>query len=331
MRTAVLGGGSWGTTFASVLAAAGNDVTLWVRRPDLAEQINREHTSPYFDGPALPDAVRATTEPADAVRGAALVAVAVPAQIAREVLAPFAGLLRPDAVVLSLMKGVELATDQRMSEVLVEVLDVPSSRVAVLSGPNLAREIAEQQPAATVIAAQDEDLAKWVTEVCATPWFRPYTNTDLVGVELCGAAKNVIAIGIGAAQGLGYGDNTTATLITRGLAEITRLGLALGADAETFAGLAGIGDLFATCDSPLSRNHQLGRRIGEGMSLAEALAATPGTAEGVKTAQSVLDLARRTGVDMPITAAVVGVLHEGRPVEQMGQMLLARPHKADGV
>ncbi|MCV2393997.1 NAD(P)-dependent glycerol-3-phosphate dehydrogenase [Actinotalea sp. M2MS4P-6] len=331
MKVAVLGAGSWGTTFSAVLAEAGNDVVLWARRAEVAEAVNTTRTSPYVDGLVLPEAIRATTDPRDAVRGAALVAVAVPAQSARRTLAPFAGLLEPDAVVLSLMKGVELATDQRMSQVLVEVLGVPTEKVAVLSGPNLAREIAEHQPAATVVAAADEELARWITEVCATVWFRPYTNTDLIGVELCGAAKNVIAIGIGAAQGLGYGDNTTATLITRGLAEITRLGLALGADAETFAGLAGIGDLFATCDSPLSRNHQLGRRIGEGMDLAAALEATPGTAEGVKTALSVLDLARRSGVDMPITAAVVAVLHEGRPVEEMGQLLLARPHKADGV
>ncbi len=331
MKVAVLGAGSWGTTFAMVLAEAGNDVVLWSRRAELAESIETTRTSPYTGDLRLPDEIRATADPADAVRGAGLVAVAVPAQSARATLAPFAGLLDDDVVVLSLMKGVELATDERMSQVLVEVLAVPTERVAVLSGPNLAREISERQPTATVIAATDEQLAQRIQAICATYWFRPYTNTDLVGVELCGATKNVIAIAIGAAQGLGYGDNTTATLITRGLAEITRLGLALGADAETFAGLAGIGDLFATCDSPLSRNHQLGRRIGEGMGLTEALAATPGTAEGVKTALSVLDLAQRTGVDMPITRAVVAVLHEGQPAEAMGHMLLSRPHKADGV
>ena len=279
----------------------------------------------------MPDAVGATTDPAEALRGAGLVAIAVPAQSAREILAPFAQLVDDDAVVLSLMKGVELTTGMRMSEVIVEVLGVPADRVAVLSGPNLAREIAQHQPTATVIAAQDEELARHLTAVCATTSFRPYTNTDVIGVELCGAVKNVVAIGIGIAQGRGYGDNTTATLITRGLAEIARLGLALGAEPETFAGLAGMGDLFATCDSPLSRNHQLGRRIGEGLSLAEALAATPGTAEGVKTARSVVELARRTGVDMPISAAVSAVLHDGQSVDLMGQLLLARPHKADGV
>lgn len=328
-RTAVLGSGAWGTTFAAVLADAGNDVVLWGRRQAVVDELNTARTSPHLAGALLPPGVRATTDPAEAVRGAELVAVAVPAQSARQVLGPFARLLGPGTVVLSLMKGVELATDARMSEVLGDVLGVPPERIAVLSGPNLAREIAEHQPTATVIAASDEDLARRLTAVCATGYFRPYTNTDVVGVELCGAVKNVIAIGIGIAQGRGYGDNTTATLITRGLAEITRLGLALGADAETFAGLAGMGDLVATCDSPLSRNHRLGRHIGQGMSLDDAVAATGGTAEGVKTALSVLELAARVGVEMPITAAVAAVLHHGQSVDLMGQMLLARPHKAE--
>lgn len=331
MRVAVLGAGSWGTTFAAVLAEAGNDVVLWGRDPDAIAQILRDRTSPHIAELTVPDSVDATTDRETAVGGAELVAVAVPAQSARAILAPFAPLLGPDVVVLSLMKGIELTTGLRMSELLAEVLKVAPERVAVLSGPNLAREIAQHQPTATVIAAADEDLARRLTAVCATPWFRPYTNTDVIGVELCGAVKNVVAIGIGIAQGRGYGDNTTATLITRGLAEIARLGLALGADQETFAGLAGMGDLFATCDSPLSRNHQLGRRIGEGMDLDAALAATPGTAEGVKTASSVVALAHRIGVDMPISTAVAAVLHEGQPVDLMGELLLARPHKADGV
>lgn len=330
MRVAVLGAGSWGTVFSAVLADAGNDVTLWSRRPEHVAELAATRVSTYLDGP-LPTAVTPTADPVVAVRGAEVVAVAVPAQSARASLGVFADLLEPDAVVLSLVKGIELATGERMSELLACVLGVPAERIAVLSGPNLAREIAAHQPTATVIAAHDEALARWLVPVCATAYFRPYTQTDVIGVELCGAIKNVIAIGIGIAQGRGYGDNTTATLITRGLAEMARLGVALGADAETFAGLAGMGDLFATCDSPLSRNHQLGRRIGEGASLDEALAATPGTAEGVKTAVSVRDLARRVGVDMPITTAVAAVLHEGQPVDLMGQLLLARPHKADGV
>ncbi|WP_372593769.1 NAD(P)H-dependent glycerol-3-phosphate dehydrogenase [Actinotalea sp.] len=331
-RTAVLGSGSWGTTFAAVLAEAGHDVVLWTRRAEIAQEITTQHTNTaYVPGVTLPDAVTATTELAEALDGAVLVAVAVPAQSARSILAPARGLVPEGAVVLSLMKGIELASDQRMSQVLAEVLDVPAERVAVLSGPNLSQEIAEHQPTATVIAAMDEGLARQVSTMCATASFRPYTNTDLVGVELCGAAKNVIAIGIGIAQGRGYGDNTTATIITRGLAEITRLGLALGAEAETFMGLAGMGDLVATCDSPLSRNHRLGRHIGEGMSVEDAVAATGGTAEGVKTSASVLDLAGRVGVEMPITQSVVAVLHHGASVDLMGDLLMSRPHKADGV
>ncbi len=229
------------------------------------------------------------------------------------------------------MKGVELTTGLRMSEVIVEALGVPADRVAVLSGPNLAREIAQHQPTATVIAAQDEELARHLTAVCATTSFRPYTNTDVIGVELCGAVKNVVAIGIGIAQGRGYGDNTTATLITRGLAEIARLGLALGADPETFAGLAGMGDLFATCDSPLSRNHQLGRRIGEGLSLRGGAGGHTGH-RGGRQDRSVGGRARTAdGGRHADQRAVSAVLHDGQSVDLMGQLLLARPHKADGV
>lgn len=331
-RTAVLGTGSWGTTFAAVLADAGRDVILWGRRAEVCEEITRDHTNEqYLPGLRLPDAVRATTDAAEALRGAQLVAVAVPAQTARATLEPLRELLEPDAVVVSLMKGVELSSDRRMSEVVAAALDLPADRVAVVSGPNLAREIAEHQPTATVVAADREETAQRVAQACASSYFRPYTNTDVVGVELCGAVKNVIAVAVGIAQGSGFGHNTMATVITRGLVEITRLGLALGADAETFAGLAGMGDLVATCASPLSRNHTLGVHIGQGMSLPEAIAATGGTAEGVKSSTSVLELAGTVGVEMPITSAVVAVLHHGLPVDQMAQLLLARPHKAEGV
>jgi glycerol-3-phosphate dehydrogenase (NAD(P)+) len=218
-----------------------------------------------------------------------------------------------------------------MSELVSEALRVPEERIAVVSGPNLAKEIAERQPTATVVASSNPVTAQRVAQACASAYFRPYTNDDVVGVELCGAVKNVIAVAVGIAQGSGFGHNTMATVITRGLVEITRLGLALGADADTFAGLAGMGDLVATCASPLSRNHALGVRIGEGMTLEEAVAATGGTAEGVKSSTSVLELAGIAGVEMPITAAVVAVLHHGLPVEQMAQMLLTRPHRAEGV
>jgi glycerol-3-phosphate dehydrogenase (NAD(P)+) len=229
------------------------------------------------------------------------------------------------------MKGVELDTDQRMSQVVAQSLAIDPARVAVLSGPNLAREIALRQPTATVVASTSADTARLVARACASSYFRPYTNPDVVGVELCGAVKNVIALAVGISQGRGMGFNTMATVITRGLVEITRLGLALGADAETFPGLAGMGDLMATCASPDSRNHTLGVHIGRGMSLDEAVVATGGTAEGVKSCRSVLELATSLGVEMPITSAVVQVLHEGLPVDRLAGLLLARPHRAEGV
>ena len=328
---AVLGTGAWGTTFAAVLADAGCDVVLWGRRPEVCREITEERRNEaYLPGVVLPERVRATTDARDALAGADVVAVAVPSQSARATLAPFAPHLGPDAVAVSLMKGVELSTDRRMSEVLREALGVPEDRVAVVSGPNLAKEIAARQPTATVVAATSEETARRVAAACASTYFRPYTNTDVVGVELCGAVKNVIAVAVGIAQGRGFGHNTMATVITRGLVEITRLGLALGADAETFSGLAGMGDLVATCASPQSRNHTLGVHIGQGRTLEEAVAATGGTAEGVKSSRSVLELAEAAGVEMPITAAVVAVLHEGLPVEEMALRLLTRPHKAEG-
>lgn len=330
MKVAVLGSGSWGTTFAAVVADAGHDVVIWGRDLDAVKSIRDSHENPaYLPGVTLPLGVGATVDMVAAVEDAAVVIVAIPSQVARAALAPIAGRLGPEVVAVSLMKGVELSTGYRMSEVLAEVLELPAERVAVVSGPNLAKEIAVHQPTATVVAAPSEASAKLVASVCAADYFRPYTNTDVVGVELCGAVKNVIALAVGIAQGRGYGYNTTATLITRGLAEISRLGIALGADPATFAGLAGAGDLVATCSSPASRNHALGRRIGEGMTLSDAVIATGGTAEGVKSSQSILDLARKHGIDMPITEAVVGLVHGGISVDDMTRALLSRPRKSE--
>ncbi|MDQ0426564.1 MULTISPECIES: NAD(P)H-dependent glycerol-3-phosphate dehydrogenase [Cellulomonas] len=332
LRAAVLGSGSWGTTFAAVLADAGCAVTVWGRDAATVEEITHEHrNSRYLPGVELPAGVSATTDPRAAVAGADVVAVAVPSQRARDVLAPLADALPDAAVVVSLMKGVELDTDQRMSQVVAQSLTIDPARVAVLSGPNLAREIALRQPTATVVASTSADTAQLVARACASSYFRPYTNPDVVGVELCGAVKNVIALAVGISQGRGMGYNTMATVITRGLVEITRLGLALGADAETFPGLAGMGDLMATCASPDSRNHTLGVHIGRGMSLDDAVVATGGTAEGVKSCRSVLELATSLGVEMPITSAVVQVLHQGLPVDELAGLLLARPHRAEGV
>ncbi|MBH1933960.1 NAD(P)-dependent glycerol-3-phosphate dehydrogenase [Streptomyces sp. AV19] len=329
-RCAVFGTGSWGTAFAMILADAGCEVTLWGRRASVVDAVNTGRTNPdYLPGVELPAAVRATTDPAEAAAGADFTVLAIPSQTLRANLAEWAPLLAGDTVLVSLMKGVELGTAKRMSEVIEEVAKVSADRVAVLTGPNLAKEIAARQPAAAVVACRDEEAAKRLQRACHTAYFRPYTNTDVVGCELGGAVKNVIALAVGIADGMGLGDNAKASLITRGLAETTRLGLAMGADAHTFAGLAGMGDLVATCSSPLSRNNTFGHNLGRGMSLEETIAVTKQTAEGVKSCQSVLDLARRHHVDMPITETVVGIVHEGKPPMVALKELMSRSAKAE--
>jgi len=329
-RAAVLGAGSWGTTFAKVLADAGCEVVLYARRPELAKAITHEcENRDYLPGIRLPSTMRATADPAEALLDASVVVLAVPSQSLRENLAEWAPLLPPDATLLSLMKGIELGTTKRMSEVICEVTGAGPERVAALSGPNLAREIAEEQPAATVIACSDTDRAEQLQAACHTPYFRPYTNPDVVGCELGGAVKNVIALAAGIAEGLGFGDNTRASLITRGLAETARLGLALGAEMTTFAGLAGLGDLVATCSSPLSRNRTFGEKLGRGMTLEEVQRSTRQTAEGVKSCRSVLDLARAHDVYVPITEAVVAVCHEGQSPAAMVRSMMTREAKPE--
>jgi glycerol-3-phosphate dehydrogenase (NAD(P)+) len=326
-----MGAGSWGTAFALVLADAGCDVTLWSRRADLAQAICREHRNPdYLPDVELPAAVQATSDAAHALHGADLVVLAVPSQHLRENLSGWASSLPPAVPVVSLMKGVELGTTRRMSQVIHEAGHVAPERVVVVSGPNLAPEIAQRQPAASVVACIDHDTADRVAHACATSYFRPYTATDVVGTEIGGAVKNVIALAVGMAAGMGFGDNTKATIVTRGLAETARLGEALGADPATFAGLAGVGDLIATCLSPLSRNRSFGEKLGRGMSIDEVIAQTRQTAEGVKSCQSILDLAYANGVDMPITEGVVAVVHHGLSPREMGARLLSRARKAEG-
>ena len=331
MRTTVVGAGSWGTAFAKVLADAGNDVTLWARRPQLAEAINRDKMNPeYLPGIVLPPGLRATHDAAGALHGSELVAFAIPSQSLRENLTVWAGDVPDDATLVSLMKGVELGTTKRMTEVIAEVTGADAERIAVVSGPNLALEIAQEQPTATVVACADADRAAAVQRVCTAPYFRPYTNSDVVGCELGGAVKNVIALACGIAQGMGFGDNTLASIITRGLAETARLGIELGADPMTFAGLAGLGDLVATCSSPLSRNRSFGERLGRGDSLEQAQEATHGqVAEGVKSCRSVLELARRHGVDVPITEAVEAVCFRGLTPEAMLDQLMSRSVKPE--
>jgi glycerol-3-phosphate dehydrogenase (NAD(P)+) len=330
VKAAVMGAGMWGTTFAQVLCDAGAPVTLWGRRPELVATINDRHENPdYLPGITLPPALAATADPARALHGAGIVVLAVPAQTLRRHLEAWLGLLPADAAFVSLMKGIELGTHDRMSQVIAEVTGAGPERIAVVSGPNLAREIAERQVAATVVASADDTLAKRLQQECHTPYFRPYTNPDVIGCELGGAVKNVIALGVGIAVGMGCGDNTRATLITRGLAEIARLGTALGADQHTFAGLAGLGDLVATCNSPLSRNRTFGEMIGRGMPVADVAAVTTQVAEGAKSAGPVLELAKALGVEMPITEVVVGVMSERIDVGQAATLLTSRSAKPE--
>jgi glycerol-3-phosphate dehydrogenase (NAD(P)+) len=330
MRAAVLGSGSWGTAFGKVLADAGQDVTILARRHSVAVGIREQHVNTdYLPALRLPDRVGATSDPRQALDGAELVVLAVPSQTLRANLSDWARFIRPDATLVSLMKGIELGTSRRMSEVIVEVAGVSPDRVAVVSGPNLAAEIAAEQPAATVVACTDAERAARVQAAIRTRYFRPYTNDDVVGCELGGAVKNVIALAYGMAKALGFGDNTGAMVITRGLAETARLGAILGANPLTFAGLAGLGDLVATCSSPLSRNRTFGEHLGRGESLEQAQAATRQTAEGVKSCLSIRDLARKHGVEMPITEQVELVCHEGVDPRVAVSALMGRSPKPE--
>jgi glycerol-3-phosphate dehydrogenase (NAD(P)+) len=330
-RAAVLGAGSWGTTFAKVLVDAGTDTVLWCRRCELAKAINADHVNAdYLPTTTLPPQLRATSDPAEALSGVELVVFAIPSQTLRTNLEGWLPYLPPNATLVSLIKGIELGTVKRMSEVIAEVAEVDQSRVVVVSGPNLAAEIAAEQPTACVVAGSDSQRAAEVQAACTTRYYRPYTNSDVIGTELCGTMKNIIALACGLAVGMGFGDNTVASLITRGLAETARLGGALGAEDATFAGLAGVGDLVATCASPLSRNRSFGVRLGRGGTIADALAATGGqVAEGVQSCRSVLDLAERHGVDVPITRTVESVCFgDTHPAEAVG-LLMGRSTRSE--
>ncbi|MGZ0152521.1 NAD(P)H-dependent glycerol-3-phosphate dehydrogenase [Kribbella sp. WER1] len=329
-KVAVFGAGSWGTAFATVLANAGNQVSVWARREALCAAINSAHeNAEYLPGIRLSEAITATHDPAAAADGAEAVVLAVPSQSLRDNLADWAGVL-PNAVPLvSLMKGVELGTTKRMSEVIAELTGAGPERIAVVSGPNLAREIAEGQPAASVVACADEGTAARLQKLCHSPTFRPYTNNDVIGCELGGACKNVIALAVGMAVGLGFGDNARASVITRGLAEIARLGTALGAQEHTFSGLAGLGDLVATCSSPLSRNRTFGEKLGQGKSVAEILEGTRQIAEGVKSCASISELAHHHDVEMPIAEHVTKVVAGEMTPKDMLFSLVSRSAKSE--
>jgi glycerol-3-phosphate dehydrogenase (NAD(P)+) len=328
---AVLGAGSWGTAYAKVLADAGRDVVLWCRREAVARAIATRRSNPdYLPGVDLPDGLISTVDLESAVTGCDAVVLAVPSQALRENLTVFRDLLPASGPVVSLAKGVEVGTGLRMSQLIEQVGRVEPDRIVVLSGPNLAQEIAAEQPTTTVLACRDAATAGLVQRASSNQYFRPYTITDVVGAEIAGTGKNVVALACGIADGLQLGGNTSASLITRGLAELTRLGEVLGASPATFAGLAGLGDLVATCSSPLSRNRSLGHRLGTGMPLAEATAAAGGqVAEGVASCRSVRDLALRHRVSMPIVEGVYRVCYQQVPPQEMIRMLMDGPHSAE--
>lgn len=329
-RVAMMGGGSWGTAFAAVLADAGSHVTLWTRSVDIASDINQCHrNSRYHPNVDLPESIIATTDPEHALASAEIVVLAVPAQSLRQNLMQWASWVPKDALFVSLMKGIELGTSMRMSEVIAEVTGANPDRISVVSGPNLAREIIARQPTATTVAAPTEEGAVAIQKACTTDYFRPYWTTDVVGTEIGGAVKNVIALANGIAVGMGLGENSQSSLITRGLAEIGRLGVALGADPLTFQGLAGVGDLVATCQSPLSRNRTFGENLGKGLSVEETIAVTKQTCEAYKSCEPILELATGLGVEMPITAEVVEVLHNGKPPHELLRAFMARDTKSE--
>ena len=324
---AVIGAGSWGTTVAA-LASANTPTMLWARRSELVEQINSARVNPdYLPAFTLPDRLRATGSMAEAVEGADVVILAAPSHGFRDVSREAAVHLRPWVPVVSLTKGIERETLMRMTEVAAE--EMPGRPIGVMTGPNLAKEIMAGQPAASVVAIPDETIARELQRILTRPNLRVYTNPDVVGCEIAGVVKNVIAIAAGMAEGMDFGDNTRATLITRGLAEMTRLGVAMGGDPATFAGLAGMGDLIATCSSKQSRNNSVGLALGRGRRIDDIVASMTMVAEGVKSSPSVLDLAGRYGVEMPITEQVVAVCHAGRSARAALTALMSRTSKSE--
>ncbi len=308
-RIAVLGAGSWGTTFAKILADGGNDVVLWARRPELAREINEvKRNSDYLEGINLPRNLRATSHLAEAMQGAEQVFVSIPSQTLRSNLDAIAPHLGPSTIVVSLMKGVEKGTGLRMSEVIAQGLPVEEERIAVASGPNLALEIAREQPTAAVVSSISLETAQAVAMAATNRYFRSFVNTDVIGTEFGGVLKNLIAVAIGIVDGVGYGENTKASIITRGLVEMTDFAVAYGADALTLSGLAGLGDLIATCESPLSRNNTAGRLLGQGYSFNDVVKQMNQTAEGLASVAPILRLAAERGVEMPIVQQVSQVL-----------------------
>lgn len=322
---AVVGGGSWGTAFAAMLAERRGDVPLWVREPEVCDGIREERENrPFLPGVRVPGAVRPTTDLPEAVAGRTIVAFAVPSQHLRSVAEAARPHLAPGAFLVSLAKGVERETLLRMTEVLAAVAPAFGDRVAALSGPTFAREVAQGKPAGATVAARDGGVAVALRDALSGSRFRLYAETDVTGVEIGGALKNVMAVAAGMSDGLDFGHNARALLIARGLAEIVRLGEALGASSRTFQGLSGLGDLVLTCTGDLSRNRTLGFRLGRGEGMAEIVGGMRMVAEGIATARAAAELARRTGVDMPVSEQVDLILHGGRDVRAAVTGLFAR-------
>lgn len=329
-RIAVMGSGAWGTAFSIVLAHAGHDVVIWAREPRVADQITTmRQNRAYHPGIELPSAISATTSPETALEGAGIVVLVLPAQDLRANLEIWGQRIPDDALVLSLIKGIELGTTLRMSQVVEQVVGIDAARIAALSGPNLASEIVAQQPTATTIASVEEATARSLQQACSADYFRPYWTTDVVGTEIGGAVKNVIALANGIAVGMGLGENSQASLMTRGLAEMARLGVALGADPLTFQGLAGVGDLVATCQSPLSRNRTFGENLGKGLTVEETIAITRQTCEAYKSCTPIAQLARDHGVEMPITEQIVQVLHHGQSPRAIAAAFMSRDPRGE--
>jgi glycerol-3-phosphate dehydrogenase (NAD(P)+) len=326
-KVACIGAGSFGTTIAGLTAQNPNDVILWCRRRELAEQINSNGTNEdYLPGIRLPENLRATHDIEEAMKGAEVCVMGVPSHGWREILRTITPWLNDVEALVSLTKGLEMDTNRRMSEVVLEECpDFPADKYSILSGPNIAREIARKMPAATAIACTDTKRAEWLQEIFHQPYFRVYTNSDVIGSELGGAIKNIVAIAAGMADTMGFGDNAMAALMTRGLAELTRLGVRLGGDAMTFAGLAGIGDLIVTCTSKYSRNRRVGKELGKGRRIDDVIAEMNMVAEGVKTSKPLLALGRTVDAWMPITEGVVSVIYEGRTPDEMVADMLSRP------
>ena len=321
-RVAVIGAGSWGTTFAKVLCDAGSETRIWARRPEVAEEINIEHrNSRYLPDIALPESLVASDDFAEVLTGAEIVFLAVPSQTLRQNLEDIEPYLDPRSVLVSLVKGLERSTTMRMTEVIEDTLDLDPWRIGVVSGPNIALEIAKEQPTGAVASCANLAIAQEIASAAAAPYFRTFVNTDIPGTELGGVLKNLIALAIGIVDGVGYGENTKAAIITRGLAEMTEFAVALGADPVTLSGLAGLGDLIATCQSPLSRNNTAGRLIGQGFTLEETKAQMNQTAEGITSVDPVLKVASELGITMPIVQQVKMVLEGTMKPHNLGPHL----------